>query len=220
MMWDSIRHRSGERGILRTLVKHITACHECDLYLELPALREGEKAICPRCGHIIRVLGWNALNRALAYALAALVFLVAANAFPFLAFRSQGQEQVMTLLQSVTALYAEGYASLAALILFLIVLIPALLLVGVVYLCLPLRFGRCALAAFPICKWLFVLTRWSMVEVFLIGVLVSLIKIADLAQVILGISFWAYIAFSLVLTAMLANLDRHQLWDWLEEARG
>ena len=201
-------------------MKHTTACYECDLYLELPALREGEKAICPRCGHIISVLGWNALNRVLAYALAALVFLVAANAFPFLAFRSQGQEQAMTLLQSVTALYAEGYALLAVLILFLIILIPALLLVGVVYLCLPLKFGRCTLGAFPVCKWLFVLTRWSMVEVFLIGVLVSLIKIADMAQVILGISFWAYIAFSVVLTAMLANLDRHQLWDWLEEARG
>jgi paraquat-inducible protein A len=201
-------------------VKHTTACHECDLYLELPALREGEKALCPRCGHIITALSWNALNRVLAYALAALIFLVAANAFPFLAFRSQGQEQATTLLQSVTALYAEGYASLAVLILLCITLNPALLLIGVVYLCLPLKFGRCALGAFPICKWLFVLTPWSMVEVFLIGVLVSLIKIADMAQVILGISFWAYIAFSIVLTATLANLDRHQLWDWLEDAQG
>ncbi len=202
-----------------TLVKHATACHECDLYLELPPLHEGEKASCPRCGHLLSTRGLNALNRALAYALAALVFLVAANAFPFLAFRSQGQEQVMTLLQSVTALYAEGYASLAVLILFFIILVPALLLVAVVYLYLPLTFGRRALAAFPICKCLFVLTPWSMVEVFLIGVLVSLIKIAAMAEVILGISFWAYIAFSVCLTAMLANLDRHQLWDWLEEVR-
>ena len=198
-------------------MKHTTACHECDLYLELPPLGEGEKASCPRCGHAISTLGLNALHRALAYALAAIVFLIAANAFPFLSFRSQGREQVMTLLQSVTALYAEGYASLAALILFFIILIPALQLLAIVYLCAPLTFGRRALAAFPICKWMFILTPWSMVEVFLISVLVSLIKIAAMAEVILGISFWAYIAFSVCLTVTLANLDRHQLWDWLEE---
>lgn len=66
---------------------------------------------------------------------------------------------------------------------------------------------------------MFILTPWSMVEVFLIGVLVSLIKIAAMAEVILGISFWAYIAFSVCLTATLANIDRHQLWDWLEEVQ-
>ena len=198
---------------------HATACHECDLYLELPALHEGEKASCPRCGHTITSLPYNALNRLLAYALAALVLLLAANAFPFLSFRAQGREQVMTLVQSVTELYALGYEILAGLILLFILLAPALHLIGIMYLLLPLKFGRRAPFVFPICKWLFTLAPWSMVEVFLISVLVSLIKVASLAQVILGISFWAYVAFSISLTVVLANIDRHQVWDWLEDAQ-
>lgn len=196
---------------------HATACHECDLYLELPSLHEGEKASCPRCGHTITSLPHNALNRMLAYAVSALMLLLAANAFPFLSFRAQGREQVVTLAQSITELYAQGYEILSGLILVFIILAPALHLIGVIYLLLPLKFARRAPFAFAICKWLFTLAPWSMVEVFLISVLVSLIKVASLAQVILGISFWAYVAFSITLTVVLATIDRHQVWDWLEE---
>ena len=61
------------------------------------------------------------------------------------------------------------------------------------------------------------MNSWSMVEVFVIGVIVSLVKIGAMATVVLGIAFWAYAAFALCFTAALTNLDRVQLWERIEE---
>jgi paraquat-inducible protein A len=55
-----------------------------------------------------------------------------------------------------------------------------------------------------------------MVEVFIIGVIVSLVKIAKMATVTLGLSFWGYVAFSILFTMAIASLDRYQLWEEIE----
>ncbi len=56
-----------------------------------------------------------------------------------------------------------------------------------------------------------------MVEVFIIGVIVSLVKIAAMATVVLGISFWAYAGFSICFTLAIYNLDRYQCWERIEQ---
>ena len=82
---------------------------------------------------------------------------------------------------------------------------------------LPLQLRRRNRFTVFILRWLFRITHWSMVEVFLIGVLVSLIKIAAMADVIPGISFWAYILFSIAVTYVLSQVDRVQLWRWVNQ---
>jgi len=196
-----------------------TACHHCDQLIHLPHLQEGQEAHCPRCGHLVAALRFNAMNKALACGASALLFLLLANLFPFLSFRAQGREQVMTLGQSSIELLTQGHPVLALLITIFILLIPAVMLTVLLYLLIPLRQRRYPRYGYLLCRYLYLLKPWSMVEVFLIGVLVSLIKIASMADVILGISFWAYILFSLLLTAALSSVDRHHLWFWLEQAR-
>jgi paraquat-inducible protein A len=55
-----------------------------------------------------------------------------------------------------------------------------------------------------------------MVEVFIIGVIVSLVKIAAMATVVVGLAFWAYAAFTLCFTVTIGSLDRYQCWEHLE----
>jgi paraquat-inducible protein A len=57
---------------------------------------------------------------------------------------------------------------------------------------------------------------WNMAQVFLIGVLVTMIKIASMATVIMGISFWAYVAFTIFITLSLTSLDSHKFWEIIE----
>ncbi len=95
--------------------------------------------------------------------------------------------------------------------------IPALMIGALVALLIPLRSGRRSAWLVPSGRFLFFLSPWSMVEVFVIGVIVSLVKIAAMATVILGISFWAYVAFAVCFTATFTNLDRLQLWERIEE---
>ena len=58
-----------------------------------------------------------------------------------------------------------------------------------------------------------------MAEVFLIGILVSMVKIASLATVVIGISFWGYVGFTICLTMAMASLDKHNFWDALDAAQ-
>ncbi len=193
-----------------------TACVECDLLVQIGELQGGERAACPRCGHVLTAPKADGLTRTLAYALAACVLLALANAFPFIELKAKGLEQVMTLPRTAVELYRDGYATLAVLVLGPIVAIPALMLATLVALLVPLRHGRKAGWLVPAGRFLFVLGPWSMVEVFVIGVLVSLVKIGAMASVVMGISFWAYVGFAFCFTAALSSLDQLELWREIE----
>lgn len=193
-----------------------TACIECDLVVVVGELRDGERATCPRCGHLLSVNTPDGFTRSLAFALAASFLLVMANVFPFLSLEASGLEKVMTLPRSAVELYRDGYVTIAVLVLGPIVGVPALVLCTIMALLLPLRRRESAPWLVPAGRFLFMLSPWSMVEVFVIGVLVSLVKIGAMATVILGISFWSYVAFAICFTATVSSLDRFQMWRDIE----
>ena len=192
------------------------ACHECDLLVTIGNLDEGATASCPRCGHVLVKNMPDGLTRALAFSLAAAISLVFANLFPFLSLEASGLEQVMTLPQSAYELYLDGYWTIALLVMGPIMGIPALMLATVVALVIPLLRDQPAGWLVSAAHFLSFLNPWSMVEVFVIGVLVSLVKIGAMATVILGISFWAYIAFALCFIGAVTSLDRVLLWRRIE----
>jgi paraquat-inducible protein A len=193
-----------------------TACIECDLIVRIDELVRGQRASCPRCRHVLTSCTEDGLTKSLAFALAAAMLLFASNLFPFLSLQASGLEQVMTLPGTAVQLYRDGFTSIAILVLGPIIGIPALMIVTVVALVVPLRRRLAVPWLVPAGRILFFLNPWSMVEVFVIGVLVSLVKIAAMATVVLGIAFWAYVAFAICFTAMLTNLDRVQMWREIE----
>ncbi|HJO23678.1 MAG: paraquat-inducible protein A [Myxococcota bacterium] len=192
------------------------ACPECDLLLELDGLESGQRARCPRCDRFLTSQDDGATNRALSFALAAAVLLAMANSFPFLELHASGLEKVMTIPRAGAELYRDGYAVLAGMVLLPIAVLPAVMLVTMIALLVPLRRRSRSSWLVPTGRLLFALNPWNMVEVFIIGVLVSLVKIGAMATVIIGISFWAYIGFVLCFIAAIGSLDRFQLWREIE----
>ncbi len=151
----------------------------------------------------------------MAFTLSALVLLALACSFPFMEFKAKGLESLMTLPQTAMELWRNGMPDLAFLVACFIILIPAAVLVLILILVGALMMEqRAGLPALG--RLIFTLQNWSMVEVFFIGVLVSLVKIAKMATIVLGISFWAYAAFSILFTLALSNLDRFQCWRRIE----
>lgn len=196
-----------------------TACEECDLLVAVPDIREGERALCPRCGHTLTQRPKQGFERALAFALAGCVFFVISLAYPFLTLASGGIENVMTLLEASAAIYREQDPVLAAIVFVAIIALPIALLLAIIALITPLLLDKPVDWSPQLAKTLFWLNDWAMVEVFVIGVIVSLVKIAKLATVILGLSFWAYILFAICLTAAMSGLDRQQVWNAVEANR-
>jgi paraquat-inducible protein A len=197
-------------------MSQLIACHGCDLLVDVDGLANGSRASCPRCGHFLTRYQNDAMSRVLAYAIAAIVLLVLAASFPFLSFSSSGLESVMTLGAAPGSLWRYGMPELAIMVAAFIIYLPALLLLLLVSISVPLLFGlRVPWLRFA-ARGVFTLQNWAMVEVFIIGVIVSLVKIAAMATVVLGISFWAYVAFSICFTLALATLDRYQCWEMIE----
>ena len=196
------------------------ACHSCDLLLNVAALKDGETASCPRCGGFLTRVRADAYSRISAYATAALILLVLANSYSFLAFSASGLENDMTLLQTPGALWQNGMPELALLLGAFIIVIPALILLMLLAVSVPLASGHYHRWLVPLARGVFLAQNWAMVEVFIIGVIVALVKISAMATVKLGISFWAYAAFSICFTMAVAVLDRYQCWERIEALQG
>ncbi len=194
------------------------ACHQCDLLIKLDQLPEHHKALCPRCGHTLSACHRNAKNRVVAFAFTALVFLVLSHPFPFLTFSAQGHDRTVSLLQSIAMLASGNFPSLAVLVFLSIIVIPTLLLLSALYAYLSLMGKRLPLPGTLVAlKLIGHLQHWSMAEIFLIGILVSFIKIISLADVGLGLSFWSYVLFIVSTTAAMLHIDKRQAWQWIKE---
>ena len=193
------------------------ACHGCDLLVDVSGLQNGEKASCPRCHCFLTRRRNDMYERVLALSLSSLILLVLANNYSFLSFSASGLESVITLAQTPGTLWDYGMPGVAIIVSAFIIVIPAIVLLLMLVLCIPLQKGVHRPWLVPVATGIFLAQNWAMVEVFIIGVIVSLVKIMAMATVVLGISFWAYTAFAICFTAAVASLDRYQCWERIEE---
>ena len=187
-------------------------CHECDLLIGVPGLEVGQKAYCPRCNFLLAANRPHALQMVFVFSICGLGFLLLSTAFPFLGFSASGQERTVTLMQSITILVSEDLPSLAVIIFASIVLIPGAFLVGAVYVSAALKLDRLLPGTVGVLRWVLMLMPWSMAEIFLIGILVSFVKIVTIADVSFGMAFWSYVLFTLCMTVVMLYPDKRQLW--------
>lgn len=190
----------------------LIACHECDLLQTEPQLAPGETARCVRCGAFLARNPPDSLDRSLALTLTAAVLYLLANIHPLVGLEMQGRRVEVTLFEAVQILWKGGVEPVAALVFITALLFPMLELLMFLLVLVPLRLGRVS----PRLATFFRLVRsvqpWGMMEVFLLGMLVSLVKLSHLATVVLGTAFWATAALIVVLTLAARAFDTRLLW--------
>lgn len=194
----------------------LVACHECDLLNRVPPQPEGGAALCSRCQAILHRSIHNSIERVLALSVAALVLFVVANTFPFLDFRMQGLETRTTLMTGIMHLYEQGMWEVALMVLATTILTPLLQIIFLIYIMLPLYLDRLPWKPATVFRWMTLLRPWGMLEVFLIGILVALVKLLGMAEIIPGPSLWAFCLLIVVLAASMANLDPQEIWDRMD----
>ncbi len=194
----------------------LVACESCDLLHQLPRVPEGHTARCRRCGDLLRRRPRNGLERTLALAFASAVLFVVANSFPFLSFDMRGLSTQTTLLTGVVDLWQAGREAIAALVFLTIELAPAVQIGLILWVLGPLRFGRRPWLLPVAFRLLRHAHTWSMLEVFLIGILVAMVKLLGMASVVPGISLWSFIVLIGVLTAAISYFDPEEVWERLE----
>ena len=196
----------------------VVACHDCDLLNRLPQQTEGVW-LCPRCGALLSRKRHGSIDQPLALVLTALILFIISNSFPFLTIKQGGFFQETIMLSGVYGLWQQGYYEMSLLVLLTCLLIPLLQLLGLLYILAPLRFGR----RFPKAIVIFRLTKeinpWGMMEIFLLGILVALVKLGKMATIIPGVSAFSFAALIFVMTGAFLSLDDSLLWRCLDLRR-
>ncbi len=187
----------------------LIACRECDSLHRRVPLAVGESAHCLRCGAELYRRPRLHPEQMLAISLTALITLIIANCLPIIDMSINGIPSSTTLLGSILVLFDEGRLTLAALVLGTGMLFP--LLDVTLMLALLLTPGRPRLQA-PLFRLVSALRPWGMTEVFVLGVLVSLVKLSHSARVVAGGALWAF-GLSAFLLLVMAHFDLRRLMD-------
>jgi paraquat-inducible protein A len=193
----------------------LIACHECDRLHRIRPVPGGGKALCSRCGALLYRHVANSLDKALALNLAALMLFVLANVFPFISLKLGSRIEENVLISGALALYRTGMGEVGLVVFLTSVVFPLITICGMLYVLLPLKMGFNPWKMAAVYRLVRALTPWSLLSVFMLGVLIAIVKLLDLASVIPGISLFALAALMAVTAAAGANLDDTLVWSRL-----
>jgi len=205
---------------MRTAAGHLViACHECDLLHRIHPLRYGERAKCSRCGAGLWAKKRDSFERTIIFAVTSLILFILANVFPFMTFELHGRVQTSLLSSGVLEFFERGMWELGLLVLAASILFPALKILGMLYVLVPLEMNRRPWKAAPVFRVVAQCQTWAMMDVYLLGVIVAVIKLADLATLVPGVAIYSFAALILTLAAADSALDSHAVWEKMEDLR-
>ena len=195
----------------------IISCHDCNGLW--PLAMDGEH--CPRCGAKLHQRKRQSLVRTWALLLTATFLLLPANLLPIMRVTMLGRGEPSTILAGVIELANHGLWVIAFVVLAASILIPVGKILALATLLLAIQRGWTTnmeqkMVMFRIVHWI---GRWSMLDIFVVGILVALVQFGNLAYIdgqAGAIAFGGVVIF----TMLAANaLDTRLIWDrHLQEA--
>lgn len=195
----------------------LVVCEECDALHARRALAPGEVARCIRCGAVLGRGHRLRLDGQVALALAALLVFVIGNLTPIVTLDLRGIASVVTLHEAVLDTWRTGQHAVALIAAATVFAFPLAVILLRLWVLLPLALRLRPRGYVPALRALHFATRWSMVEVFMLGVLIAIVRSAGLADVLVGPGIWSYAALTVLLIAnQLAG--QHSLWRRAEAA--
>jgi paraquat-inducible protein A len=196
------------------------ACPDCDLLQRVPRLRPGAKARCARCSKTLVMQRPDPLDRPLALSIAAAIAFIVANTTPLMGLSAVGREASTTIIGGAYEMWLQGSQITAVIVAICAVIAPAGHILFLLTVLLAVRRPPAPRWVGEMLRSAHLLQPWSMTEVMMLGILVALFKIAQLATVIPGIGMYAAGAFIALLSAVLVTFDPHEVWKRVEWADG
>jgi paraquat-inducible protein A len=191
------------------------ACHSCHLLCRINYSKVGESLVCPRCGSTLHQRKPNSLKRTWALVLAALIFYIPANLLPITVVISLGKAQSDTIMSGVIYFIHSGMWPIALVIFVASILVPMLKLILLTFLLVTVQRKsawrpRDRTRLYRITE---AVGRWSMVDIFVVTILVALVNLGNLATIKAGpgAGFFAAVVVITMFAAM--SFDPRLIWD-------
>jgi paraquat-inducible protein A len=148
----------------------------------------------------------------LAYAIGALILLIVSNLFPIVGLQLNENRTDVALYRAISALFEQGEVPVGILVATTTMVVPTLELIAIIYMILPLKFGHIPPYFAQVYRAIHWSRPWGMIEVFMLGVLVSLVKLANFAEVVPGVALWSFGLLILLMAAVAFSFNPPELW--------
>ncbi len=198
---------------MRAIDAGILICTEChELNTQDP---EADEQLCTRCGALVHARRPNSLTRTWALLITAAILYIPANLLPIMTVNSLGQGDPSTIMAGVIQLVQHGMYPIAAVVFIASILVPTFKLVGIGLLLFSVQRHQPLSARQRIVMYRFIefIGRWSMLDIFVIAILVAVVNFGRLASVEANLGAAAFA--SVVILTMLAavTFDPRLIWD-------
>ena len=192
---------------------HYHICHECDEVCKVTDPNRAGSYRCPNCGHKLYSNRPGMIEKIYAYNIAALMLFAVTNYFPFLSFKVVGNVSHANFATSIYYLFREEQWMMGSAILITTIVVPVTRIFLYLSLFGPIYHGHLPRYSSAVLKLLERLLPWGMIDVFLVGVLVSIVKLVKMGTIIPGTSLWAFMVMVFVMAAAQAIFDPHEIWE-------
>jgi paraquat-inducible protein A len=196
------------------------ACPDCDLLQRLPELPPGGKARCSRCGDTLATEPIDSLDRALALTLTAAIVFIVANTSPLMGLSAVGRQASTSIIGGAYQMWVQGQELTAVIVAFCAVIAPAGYILFMLTVLLAVRRPPAPRGVGEMLRWAHSMQPWSMSEVMMLGILVALIKIAELATVEPGIGMYALGGLIVLFAAIMVTFHPREVWKRVKWADG
>jgi paraquat-inducible protein A len=200
----------------------IIACPDCDLLQNIPELPPEGKARCPRCACTVASRIAEPIDLPLALTVTAAIAFVIANTSYLMSLSVVGRSASTTILGGVQEMWLQGEAITAMIVAFCALIAPAGYILFMLTVLVTARQPPAPAWVGEMMRGAEFLGPWSMNEVMMLGILVALIKIAELAMVEPGIGMYAVGALVILFPAIMVTFDPEEIWqriDWADKRR-
>jgi len=217
-VWDRIGRQATARSLTGRDSGSLVGCHACD---QVCRLVPGGHVQCPRCGAALHRRKPHSLARTWALVIAACILYVPANLLPVMTVTSFGQGEPDTILSGVKELIAAGMWPVALLVFFASITVPVLKIVTLIFLLVSVQRGsrwrpRDRTVLYRVIESV---GRWSMVDIFMISILVALVNLGAIATILPGPGAIAFAAVVILTMIAAMSFDPRLIWDARERTR-
>ena len=194
----------------------LTACPGCDLLIPVPEVPDGHYIACGRCGTTLSKSYVNSIDRVIALSFAGLLLYLPAMFLPLMTLSSLGLREKGSVVDTCIGFYKNGYV-VVSIVMFITAVIVPFLKISIPFLtAVSLKLRKKSKALISSFKLLKHLEEWGMVEIYLLGILITLIKMGDVASIDFNLGFFCFIGLVLLSMAVSVSIDRRLFWYLLE----
>ncbi len=200
-----------------TTFDHLTACPDCDLLLSKAETPGGHSIICPRCGKTISRRTTDSIIKALALSIAGLLMYLPAILLPLMTMKSFGFSDSANIIDSIINFYQNSYYFVSFMVLISAVIFPLVLLTAMLVISLHLYLKRYPSYLARLFRAYLHLEEWAMVEVYLLGIMVTIIKMNDSTEINYNTGIFCFTGLVLLNLTVSTVIDHDFFWQTIED---